>query len=1079
MGSGVDAGTRRKAPIFENVISHPIIGENAVTRLASLAILLLFSLTAYPQETVLDEMDSSVNWSIYKAEGVGIDTSTVAGQFGKCLKIDFDFVTGGGYGGVAARFPIEYGDNYRFTFWVKGNAPDNNFEFKITDDEAENVWWVNRQNFHFPEEWQQITVRKRHLDFAWGPTEDRTLHKSGRLEFIIASSNGGKGSVYIDRVSFEALPPARTKLPLPQFTISSNSGRAAALSDDNEQTTWKSDGKTRETIEMDLGDFYEFGGVKLYWHDKNYPKRFNVAVSQDGKSWANAYKVEKGRGGRQFLYMPESEARYLRLTLLESAGEAFEIRELKILDLDFSETRESYFSNVAKSFPRGYFPRYAYGEQPYWTIVGVNNDSREAMINEEGMVEVDKTMFSIEPFVYDENGLRTWADVNLSQALAEDYLPIPSVNWETADLRLTTQIFADGAAGESVLYAEYTLTNLSPANRKGNLYLAIRPFQVNSPWQFLNWPGGVARVESISMGSKWQDGVLVNGQKRVLPLDKPDGFGAVNADEGPVVWHLAQNKLPENREAKDRLGFAGGAFRYAYNLKAGKSLTVRLAVPFHSTDPAGAPVVDSEKVPARRAAVADFWRQKINTVDFQLPASGMELVNLVRSNLAYILINRDGAGIQPGSRSYERSWIRDGSLTSSALLKLGVREEVHDFLDWYAPYQFESGKVPCVVDRRGPTPTPEHDSHGQLIFGLYQYFLFTGDTAFLAKNFSHVVRAVAYMDTLVAQRSTTEYQVEDPDMAAKYGLFPESISHEGYSAKPMHSFWDTFFGMKGYKDAVEIARVLGDSLSAQKFRHSRDTFRKNLYRAIDLSIAKENIDYIPGCVELGDFDATSTAIAIYPCNELPYLPQPYAGNTFDRYFDYFSKRRDPAFEWRDYTPYEVRLIGTFVYLGQRDRAHALIDFFKGDLRPRSWNHWAEVVRKGYRTPGFIGDMPHTWVGSDFISAVRAMFVYEDEPNRSLKLGAGLYRDWVDNPDGMSVGGLPTYYGVLGYSVTPTPVGYRIEIAPGVDLPAGGIQFSNPRSEMPSRVTLNGKEQAVGDGRWFRTDTLPATFEIDY
>ena len=44
MGSGVDAGTRRKAPIFENVISHPIIGENAVTRLASLAILLLFSL---------------------------------------------------------------------------------------------------------------------------------------------------------------------------------------------------------------------------------------------------------------------------------------------------------------------------------------------------------------------------------------------------------------------------------------------------------------------------------------------------------------------------------------------------------------------------------------------------------------------------------------------------------------------------------------------------------------------------------------------------------------------------------------------------------------------------------------------------------------------------------------------------------------------------------------------------------------------------------------------------------------------------------------------------------------------------
>src|SRR5688572_32745584 len=32
----------------------------------------------------------------------------------------------------------------------------------------------------------------------------------------------------------------------------------------------------------------------------------------------------------------------------------------------------------------------------------------------------------------------------------------------------------------------------------------------------------------------------------------------------------------------------------------------------------------------------------------------------LRAQLQYILINRDGPSIQPGSRSYERSWIRDG-----------------------------------------------------------------------------------------------------------------------------------------------------------------------------------------------------------------------------------------------------------------------------------------------------------------------------------------------------------------------------------------------------------------------------------
>ena len=30
-----------------------------------------------------------------------------------------------------------------------------------------------------------------------------------------------------------------------------------------------------------------------------------------------------------------------------------------------------------------------------------------------------------------------------------------------------------------------------------------------------------------------------------------------------------------------------------------------------------------------------------------------------------------------------------------------------------------------------------------------------------------------------------------------FGLLPESISHEGYSSKPMHSYWDDFFALQG------------------------------------------------------------------------------------------------------------------------------------------------------------------------------------------------------------------------------------------------------------------------------------------
>ena len=53
----------------------------------------------------------------------------------------------------------------------------------------------------------------------------------------------------------------------------------------------------------------------------------------------------------------------------------------------------------------------------YWTIVGVNNDVKEALINEDGMVEVDKGSFSIEPMLKIDDKLFNWNDVDQAQSL--------------------------------------------------------------------------------------------------------------------------------------------------------------------------------------------------------------------------------------------------------------------------------------------------------------------------------------------------------------------------------------------------------------------------------------------------------------------------------------------------------------------------------------------------------------------------------------------------------------------------------------------------------------------------------------
>ncbi len=1036
------------------------------------------------QIRLLDPFDSTTAWLPFASDGVKVDTSTVAGYSGNCIKIDFDFTTGAGYCGIRKQFPIQLPPNYKFTFYLRAEAPVNNFEFKLLDKSGDNVWWVNQRNYEFPTQWTKITIKKRHIAFAWGPTEDKNLTVVDKIEFVVASATGGRGTIYLDLFEFEPLEVPAERYPQPTASASSVRARDKIehIFDGDLNTIWRSKRQPEhQTVTIDLQKYREYGGLVIDWDKLDFAQQYRVQISNDQKDWETIYSVQQGKGGRSYIYLKNGESKYIRLELLRSSrGQGYGISELAVKDFQFSESPNAFFSQIAREQRRGFYPRYFYDEASYWTIVGVPGDSKEALINKAGMVEVDKSSFSIEPFIGSGDQLITWQDVQLSQSLESDYLPIPSVHWNHPKFRLTITAFADGRPDSSLLFLIYKLKNLDSIPKQGNFYLALRPFQVNPPYQFLNTLGGAAKIGSLRLE---ENDVVVNESKRVMPISSPAQFMALEFDQGDVVEYLSQGRLIEQTFVNDHFGYASGALIYPFLLQPAAEVKIYLAVPFHRFYPEElrsiAPANIDQYVADRLQAVKSFWIKKLNQVQFQLPPSADKMINTLRSNLAYILINRDGAGIQPGSRSYERSWIRDGAMTSAALLKMGITEEVRQFFDWYSGYQFPDGKVPCVVDRRGPDPVPEHDSHGEFIFGILNYFRFSGDTTFLRAKFDHVKKAVDYIEYLVGQRSTDYYKNGNDSLRSFYGILPESISHEGYSAKPMHSYWDNFWAMKGLKDAVTIAQILKDDQAMKRFLILRDEFNKNLYQSLSLAIKNHGIDYIPGCAELGDFDATSTSIAIYPCNELNNLPQPYLANTFEKYYQHFQQRLHPDFNWENYTPYELRTISTFIHLGQKERAHDMLKFFFADQRPQGWNHWAEVVWKDPRTPRFIGDMPHTWVGSDYINAVRSFFVYEDEADGSLVVGAGLKDEWVDAPEGMAVKHLPTIYGELNYSIQKTGANYRVNLSGNVKMPQVNIRIKNFKDIRPQKVLINGQPSLDFDLDEIVVREFPVVGEIRY
>jgi hypothetical protein len=191
------------------------------------------------------------------------------------------------------------------------------------------------------------------------------------------------------------------------------------------------------------------------------------------------------------------------------------------------------------------------------------------------------------------------------------------------------------------------------------------------------------------------------------------------------------------------------------------------------------------------------------------------------------------------------------------------------------------------------------------------------------------------------------------------------------------------------------------------------------------------------------------------------LPESALVRTFQRYWEFFVRRRDGVEKWDAYTPYEMRNIGAFVRLGWRDRANELLDWFMKDRRPAGWRQWAEVVDHDPRHARFIGDMPHTWVGTDFVRSVMDMLAYERESDSALVLCAGVSEKWLGG-EGLSVKGLQTRWGTVAYTLRRKGDVLKLALdSSALRVPPGGIDFAVPIPPRGSSAWVGPPATQVG------------------
>jgi hypothetical protein len=903
------------------------------------------------------------------------------------LRMDFDFKGGGGF--VVARralsrpMPPEFAVRFR----LRGRGAVNNLELKLVDATGQNVWRHLKKDLQLPARWKQIRVESRDIDFAWGPASGSGISQLGSIEFAIVAGEGGEGTMWIADVDIEdgsptEAPRATASSALPDFEASSalaNPGFAGpgSAGPGSAGIGWKPrPDDLRPWIVIDSLQPRMFGGLTIDWLGDAPASGFRIRASNTGHRWKTLHAAARAGGKRTNVYLPGLKTRFLRLELEEPSAGAV----LRLQPFEFSRSIHAFWHNIADAEARGWHPRWLHREQSAWTPIGISNGTHCALMNDDGMVEVGQGSFSIEPMLFINGRLITWADITAGQELLHGWMPVPSAIWEAADWRLRVQAEAT-VSGE--LRVRYQFENLTGQPLSASLFVLVRPFQVTPPWQSFRKLGGVSPIHDLGFR---EGAVRVNETTLIAPMTEPKGFGSMCFDDGFIASHLLAGALPGNPEVHDPSGFATGALEFDLPLKAGEIKEHALrCMPLAAARSIDEPAFD--------------WGTSLPAAQWAGNGWITEAVHAALTATAHVLVTRSGPALQPGPRRYTRSWIRDGAMMSAALLRMGHTDAVREFIGWYAPHQRADGFVPCCVDAEGTDWLVEHDSHGQLLALIADYHRFTSDDQFVKESWSFVDKAVGCIERLLG---------ED-------GLLPISVSHEGYLAQPVHSYWDDFWALRGLRDAVQLARALGHGTSAQRWEALATRFASSLFASIEATRAQRGLDFIPGSIEWADFDPTATANAVYLLDVPLGLNRKALERTFDAYLADWRGKRRGAVASPNYTPYEIRIIGALVRMGRRDAALELLRFFLSDRRPRPWNQWPEIAWRDHKAPAHVGDLPHTWIAAEYVLAVRCLFAYERETDESLILAAGLAPEWIEG-SGVQVNRMPTLYGSLSYSL---------------------------------------------------------------
>jgi hypothetical protein len=647
------------------------------------------------------------------------------------------------------------------------------------------------------------------------------------------------------------------------------------------------------------------------------------------------------------------------------------------------------------------------------TVIGVpdSRDHRKTFVEPGGSFSPGVGSFGVSVWVYDQVENRLFAPEEMASGelhweWEQGYLPVLNSRWQTPFFEINLQLFAASLFNlENVVNSlKVTITNRVNQYRRFSVYLVIRPYG----------PAG-GKVNNLSIAEQnMARAIKVNGKIALLAGQTWDEFGAVSYGESgeEISTYLKKGQLPENQVVADKLGLCTGAL--AYNLNLLPQTRAELVFDFF-VHPLEQDYLRSfqdyhnQTYTHKLGKILQYWEQQLKVVQLDLPDKRFS--NAFYSILAQHLMATVNKEVRISTITYPLFWLRDGVYIINALDKAGFHQEVRAQLSQVQSRIFAGGF--------GAEP----DAFGEAIWTFHTHFKLTNDREWLETVYPSLKERA---DWIIKARHTREHlyadtqtRVPDRRYSADSDLICEPARDgliQGRMDWHRPLIWINAFAWLGLSVMTEMAGLLEYEDEAELYRQEASELKEALHK------------YAFTQAHFGE-NERDLVCAMWPSNA--FTPE----EVRNHYDIWWTKARfkengeyNPEALWKYF---ELGQAHNYLFLGERDKTLQTVNYYLEHHDVQNlygWledsydiaEHWSQI-EGWYKLPS---RQPHGWVSSEFFLLLRDLWLYEDQDQETLVLGAGVPAEWLQQPNTWQIVNMPSSFGPVDFRVLVPDAGAR-------------------------------------------------------